>query len=113
MNLQQQIGPMLLSAYRDQNVAQLKEWFNRFPEAINILTQAVGEAPLKAALRDNMWLSATFLLNQPNIPKKTIQIESAIDNPHQVCPMLIQAQVQNLDSKKLELLRFLHDRVRL
>ena len=45
--------------------------------------------------------------------KKTIQIESAIDNPHQVCPMLIQAQVQNLDSKKLELLRFLHDRVRL
>ena len=49
MNLQQQIGPMLLSAYRDQNVAQLKEWFNRFPEAINILTKAVGEAPLKAA----------------------------------------------------------------
>ena len=79
MNLQQQIGPMLLSAYRDQNVAQLKEWFNRFPEAINILTKAVGEAPLKAALRDNMWLSATFLLNQPNIPKKTIA--SSIPTP--------------------------------
>ncbi len=113
MSIQEQIGPLLRRDFDNQNALRLKEWFSRFPEAENILKNEVGMATLKYALRENLWISSTFLLRVPFIPQKALQVQTASDNPHQACPMLIRAHVQQSDKAKMELLEFLHSRGRL
>lgn len=60
-----------------------------------------------------MWLSSAFLLRQDRIPNKAQQVQSAMDNPHQACPLLIRSHVQKNPKAQLDLLSFLHDRGRL
>jgi hypothetical protein len=111
--LKKLIGPILCADFKSQNVGRLYSWFNRNADAIDILTDELRESPLKYALRENMWLSSAFLLRQPRIPNKPQQVQSAMDNPHQACPLLLRAHIQSNPKAQVELLSFLHDRVRL
>lgn len=113
MSIKQQVGSVILNDFRQQNILRLQEWFTRFPEAPLLLEKELGGAALRYALTENMWLSASFLLRVPLLPHKGLQIQSAIENPHQVCPMLIQSHAHHVPSSMRELLSFLHDRVRM
>jgi hypothetical protein len=113
LDIKQQIGPLLAKDYFDQNPIRLKEWFTRFPEAPELLEKEIGEAPIKHALRECMWVSLTFLLAQPNVARKMVQVQTAIDNDHFVCPLIIKSQVQKIPYSQIELLLFLQERVRI
>jgi hypothetical protein len=113
MDFKQQIGPLIAKDYFAQNPARLREWFDRFPEAPELLEKELGDGPIKHALRECMWVSLTFLLAQPNMKRKSLQVQTARGNEHVVCLMILQSQIQKIEKSQIELLSFLHDRVRL
>ncbi len=113
MKIEEQIGDSLRNDFSDQNIHRLKEWFERFPEAPDVLTKKVGHAVLKKAFSENMWLSTTFLLNQPYLPQKRLQVQSAVDNTHEVCRLLIKSHIHGDCDSQHELLSFLQERARL
>lgn len=113
MKLEKQIGKSLLADFESQNVARLKEWFERFPEAEDVLRNELQNSALKHALLENMWLTSAFLLRVPTLQQKGLQIQTSLDNPHAACSLLVRSHVQKIDSSKFELLQFLHDRVKM
>lgn len=113
MELNDKIGPLILEDFKNQNIMRLREWFLQFPNAYSALGSALGSAPLKYSLVNNMWLSSSFLLGNRTVTNKLLQIKASDENSQYVYPLLVQSHVQNNEGSKELILKFLHDRVRL
>jgi hypothetical protein len=113
VDIKDKVGPLIKEDFLCQDIFRVSEWFSTFEDAALILEKELHEAPLKYALRENLWLSAVFLMRYPGLYKKNLQIQVGMENSHQICPLLIRSHIHNHQDTKSELLQFLHDRVRL
>jgi hypothetical protein len=113
MSVSNQVGPLIKEDFLKQDIASLEAWFERFPDACELLESSLGQASLKYAMRENMWLSTIFLLGCDNVPRKVLQIHTGVDNPHPICQNLIKSHVQNSPTSKHYVLKSLYDLVRL
>jgi len=112
-NISKKISAEMLLVYQSQNILQLSEWFVRFPNAIEILEYALEEAPIKHAIRECLWLSLAFLLNVPIVTRKAKQVATAKSNNHPICPIILKCHINKNEGSQIELMKFLHARVRL
>jgi hypothetical protein len=107
------VGPLIKEDFLKQDVARLDAWFERFPEACELLELSLGQASLKYAMRENMWLSTMFLLGCDSVPRKVLQIHTGVDNPHEICQHIIKSHIQNSPSSQHHVLSGLYSLVRL
>lgn len=112
MSVNEDIVPLLVHDFKHQDVQRLSTWFDRFPDAYSLLSKGLREAPLKAALRDRMWVAAVFLLGHPAVSDKNEQIQQLADHEDLVFPLVIQANVHGRASAKFALLEQLHSSFR-
>ncbi|MEG3765093.1 hypothetical protein [Alteromonas sp. 14N.309.X.WAT.G.H12] len=97
----------------NQDVSRLSAWFERFPDACKALELGLSDSCLKYAMAENLWLSTVFLLQCDSVPRKTLQIQTGVDNPQILCRHLIKAHIQNSPSSRDYIARSLYELVRL
>jgi hypothetical protein len=107
-----QVGPLIKKDFVEQNVLRLLEWFKTFPDASEIISNELNEPALKYALKHSLWLSAVFLINQPRVFKRSLQVEAAMENASEAYPLIIQTHIHKRSSTKIQLLQFMYERVR-
>lgn len=112
MSVNEEVIPLLVHDYKHQNIHRLETWFERFPDAYALLAKGLKEAPLKAALRDRLWLVGVFLLSHPRVEEKTQQVEQLFDHTDPFFPLIVQANVHGRASAKFELLEHLMSSMR-
>jgi hypothetical protein len=113
MSINKQVGPLITVDFRTQNICRLSEWFSKFNNAAEMLEEDLGFACLKYAIQENMWLTTTFLLKEPYLPRKALQLLHGAESPNAMCLMLIKSHVHKIECDQVALLQFLHERIRM
>ncbi len=113
MDVGSRVGPFIKEDFLKQDIARLGAWLQRFPDGCKLLEDALGESCLKYAMRENLWLSTVFLLQCDSVPRKTLQIQSGVDNAHLLCRHLIKSHTQNSPSSREFIASNLYGLVRL
>ncbi|MBD78108.1 MAG: hypothetical protein CL840_04060 [Crocinitomicaceae bacterium] len=113
MKITDSIAQLMFEDFEQQRLVRLQEWDEKFPDSWDAIADLNGGALLKAALLDEKWLLSAYLLRNPNIRKKELQIASVSQHENIFCPLLLQCHVQDLPASKLKLLNELQDLVAL
>lgn len=113
MDVGERVGPIIKEDFLKQDIGRLESWIQRFPDACLLLEAALGESCLKYAMRENLWLSSVFLLQCDSVPRKTLQIQTCVENQHETCLHLVRSHVQNSPSSQSFLASHLYSLVRL
>jgi hypothetical protein len=113
MKINDSIAKLMFEDFEHQRLARLQEWDEKFPDSWDRIADLNGGALLKSALMEEKWLLAAYLLRNPNIRKKDLQIQSVSNHDNIFCPLLLQSHVQDLSESKLKLLNELQELVAL
>jgi hypothetical protein len=113
MKITDSIAQLMFEDFEQQRIARLQEWDEKFPDSWDEIADLNGGALLKTALNEEKWLLSAYLLRNPNIRRKDLQIQSVSQHDNVFCPLLLQSHVQDLPESKLKLLNELQELVAL
>jgi hypothetical protein len=113
MEITDSVAKLMAQDFSAQHITHLQDWLQRFPDCPQILEKHLDVPILKYAMAENQWLLVAYLLRLPNVPQKALQVQTGQDNPHEICPLLLQAHMHSLPGSKKELLTYLHERISL